>query len=126
MKTKIEQTLDSTPAWALALLICILSTLLLFGIGYPLEVITLGEIPIGDWISHVSTGIFISIACFIIVKHHPAADWYVPLLANGLSFLAALVEPNFWRTPLTINKKLKSAGFKVSTPPLSSQERGRG
>ena len=53
-------------------------------------------------IAYIFYDIIIALACFFICRKNPKSVWYVPMLCNIPGIIAALVEPNFWTTPMWI------------------------
>ena len=74
--------------------------ILLFLANILSDVVKLGDI--GESIAYISYGILIAIACYFICRQNPKSFWYVPILCNIFGIISAVVEPNFWITPLWI------------------------
>jgi hypothetical protein len=84
----------------LAVLTAIISLLVLFAIGYPLQSLKWNGVNIGDWIAYGVSGIIIASACFFICREYPKSIWYVPIISNVLGILSATIEKSFWMTDL--------------------------
>ena len=90
------------PSWGLALITALLSlSFLLFFASFLGSISQLDE-NIGEGIAYISYDIIIAIACFFICRDNPKSIWYVPILCNTMGIISAIVEPNFWITPLWI------------------------
>ena len=63
MKAK-KSFLYNMPGWVLSIITVVISIIFIFAIGYPLAG-QYGE-NIGGWITYLSAGILISVACFFI------------------------------------------------------------
>jgi len=92
--------LSGIPSWALSIMTAAFSLIFLFAIGYPLQT-HYGE-NIGGWITYISTGIVITVACFFICRKYPNSVWYTPIICNAVGIIAAIIEPNFWGTSMWI------------------------
>ena len=98
MKTeKLILNLKNIPAGTLALFSLIGATLVLFGVGESNE-----QVAIVGYIAYLLHHLIIAICCYFIIRAHKQSWWYVPLICNAMTIIAALVEPNFWRTELWI------------------------
>ena len=86
--------LREIPSGVLGIITFVLSTIFMFAVGYPL-VEHFGD-NIGDWITYLSTGILISVACYFICRTYPKSIWYIPIICNIMGVLAAISEPQFW------------------------------
>ena len=103
MKTKGKKSfLAGIPSWALALLTLFGATIVLFGIAEGLGPYIKIKGDIGDAIPYILYGIVVAICCFFIVKKNPSSIWYVPIICNAIGIIAAIIEPNFWITPMWI------------------------
>ena len=96
--TNKKQFLFGMSAFTLAVITAIISILVLFAIGYPLQSFKFNGMQIGDWIAYIITGILISIACFFICREYPKSIWYVLIISNAIGIIPAFVESNFWIT----------------------------
>ena len=95
MEAKVKKSfLNNMPSGVLSIITVVISFILIFAIGYPL-VGQYGD-NIGGWITYLSVGILISIACFFICRTYPKSVWYTPLICNITGIIAAIVEPQFW------------------------------
>ena len=95
MEAKVKKSfLNNMPSGVLSIITVVISFILIFAIGYPL-VGQYGD-NIGGWITYLSAGILISIACFFICRTYPKSVWYTPLICNITGIIAAIVEPQFW------------------------------
>ena len=103
MKTHGKKSfLARIPSWALALLTLFVATIVLFGIGEGLGQFIKIKGNIGEAIPYILSGIVIAICCYFIVKQNPSSIWYVPIICNVIGIIAAIIEPNFWITPMWI------------------------
>jgi len=102
METKVKKSsLFGIQPWALSLLTAFLGMLLLFLLaGLLADVAKLGDN--GELIAYICYDIVIAISCFFICRKSPKSLWYVPILSNTVGIISAIVEPNFWITPLWI------------------------
>lgn len=100
MKIKILNFLKKIPSWGQALFASFITVVFLMipGIFIAPFIKPLGAI--ADASPYVSYAIIISIACFYICKNNPKSIWYVPVLSNPVSIISAVIEPNFWITPM--------------------------
>ncbi len=55
-----------------------------------------------ELVLYITYMLIIATACFFFCRREPESWWYVPVLTNLLGIIAAIVEPNFWRTPMWI------------------------
>jgi len=88
------------PSGVLGIITFVLSTIFMFAVGYPL-VEYYGD-NIGGWITYLSTGILISVACFYICRTYPKSVWYTPIICNVMGIIAAIFEPQFWTSSMWI------------------------
>jgi hypothetical protein len=112
MKTKGKKRfLPDVPAWGLAALTAILLFfVLMFGASL------LGSLKFmngdtGEATAYIVYGILTAVACFFICRRYPKSYWYVPLICNIVTIIAAFVEPNFCTTSMWI---LFSVGWVLS------------
>jgi hypothetical protein len=97
MKTDGKKSfLATTPSAVLALLTFFGALILLFGIGEGIG----GEI--GGTLAYILSGLVIAVCCFFIIRQNPGSIWYVPIICNLMGIIAAIIEPNFWITPMWI------------------------
>jgi hypothetical protein len=89
--------LKNIPAGKLALFTLIGATLVAFGVGESNE-----QVAIVGYIAYLLNHLIIAICCYFIVRAHKQSWWYVPLICNAMTIIAAFVEPNFWRGELWI------------------------
>ena len=61
----------------------------------------LGE-KVGEDFLYALWGISLAVACYFICRHNPKSIWYVPVLCNLVGITSAVIEPNFWITPMWI------------------------
>jgi hypothetical protein len=87
----------SVPSAALAVFILIGATIVLFGGSALLQ-----QFDKIGYIAYILNYLVIALGCFFIIRANPKSLWYVPLICNAMSIVAAFAEPNFWRTPLWI------------------------
>ena len=97
MKAK-KTLLYNIPSGVLSIITVVISFIFIFAIGYPLAG-HYGE-NIGGWITYLSGGILISVACFFICRTHPKSVWYTPVICNVMGILAAIIEPQFWASSM--------------------------
>ena len=90
------------PSWALALLTLFGATIVMFGIGEGLGPYVKIKGNIGEEIPYIIYGIVVAVCCYFIVKKNPSSIWYVPIICNVIGIIAAIIEPNFWITPMWI------------------------
>ena len=102
METKVKRSfLFGIQPWALSLLTAFVGMFFLFFLaGLLADVAKLGDN--GELIAYICYDIVIAIACFFICIKNPKSFWYVPILSNTVGIISAIVEPNFWITPLWI------------------------
>lgn len=100
--TEKKSFLAGMPSAVLALLSLFGATIVLFGIGEGLGKFlkTFGDA--GEVIPYILYALFIAVCCYFIVKQNPASFWYVPVICNILGIISAIIEPNFWITPMWI------------------------
>ena len=80
------------PAWGLSILTMLLSFLLIFGVAALLEGLKItGDR--GELFLNIILFLFVAIACYLIGFIHPHSFWYVPILSNLITIIAAIVEP---------------------------------
>jgi hypothetical protein len=94
--------LATIPSAVLAIITVVGATIVLFGIGEGLGsfIKSLGDT--GEAIPYILYDIVIACCCYFIVKHNPGSIWYVPVICNVLGIISAIVEHNFWITPMWI------------------------
>jgi hypothetical protein len=103
MKTNGKKSfLATTPSAVLAIITVVLATIVLFGIGEGLGPFIKIKADIGEAIPYIVYDIVIAICCFFIVRQNPGSIWYVPVICNVIGIISAIVEPNFWITPMWI------------------------
>ncbi len=100
-KIKEKKSLLGFPSWGLSLIIAFASFIFVIILASLLRSILNNE-NLGDGIAYISYDIFIALACFLICRNNPKSIWYVPILCNTMGIISALVEPNFWISPLWI------------------------
>jgi CDP-diglyceride synthetase len=112
MKTEARKSfLTTIPSAVLAIITLFLATIVLFGVGEGLGSALGSNESAGEAIGYLLYDVVIVFCCYLIVKANPASVWYVPLICNLLGIISALIEPNFWITPLWI---LICAGWVLS------------
>ena len=94
--------LGTVPGALLAIIIAVVATIVLSGIGEGLGLLIKIKGGTGEAISYILYDIVIACCCYIIVKHNPGIIWYVPVICNIVGIISAIVEPNFWITPMWI------------------------
>lgn len=76
-------------------------TFLAFVLTIPIFVIAIG---LGEGIDGVLAFVFWGLAnlalCFFMVRKYPKSAWALWFPCNLLIFIAAVIEPNFWRTDM--------------------------
>ena len=98
MKTEaLILSLKKISAVKLALFVHIGATIVLFGVGESNE-----KVAIVGYIAYLLNHLIIAICCYFIVRAHKQSWWYVPLICNAVTIIAAFVEPTFWRGELWI------------------------
>ena len=98
---KKRSFLKGIPAWGLSLMTAFLSLFLVFLFAGLFYVLGLSE-DIGDFLAYLCYGVVVALASFLICKRFPRSFWYVPIVCNAVGIIAAIVEPNFWITPMWI------------------------
>ena len=94
--------LATTPSAVLAIITVVGAFIILFGIGEGLGSFIKIKGDIGEAIPYILYDIVIAFCCYFIVKQNPGSIWYVPIICNVLGIISAIVEPNFWITPMWI------------------------
>lgn len=80
------------PAWGLSILTMLLSFILVFGVATLLEGLKItGDR--GELLLNIVLFLFVATACYLICFIHPRSVWYVPILSNLITIIAAIVEP---------------------------------
>jgi uncharacterized membrane protein len=98
MKTnRPDSLLKKFPSWILAICTLIGATIVLFGVGECTE-----QFDRVGYIPYMLNGLIIAACCFFIIRVNPKSVFYVPLMSNAMTILSALVERNFWHTPMWI------------------------
>ena len=88
MKSKLSSTI---PSIFLALIVCAVSTILVFIVA---EILAFDR---ESYIAYSFGSILIAAGCYFIIADNPKSFWYVPVVSNALLILASIIEPNFWR-----------------------------
>jgi ABC-type iron transport system FetAB permease component len=101
MKLKEQKRMLGLPSWGLSLIVAISALMILLFLAYLLSSIFKNE-NIAEGIAYIIYDIIIATACFFICRNNPKSIWYVPILCNTMGIISAIVEPNFWITPLWI------------------------
>ena len=95
MKKKVKESrLAKIPAWALSLIIfvvSILSALVFEHVTIPGNS-TLGIIGLIFYV------VLIPVACFVISMVHPKSVWYTPFICNPVGLLGTIFHPLAWTT----------------------------
>jgi hypothetical protein len=89
--------LRSIPSGVLAVFTLVGATIVLFGVGESIQ-----RFDRVGYIAYILNYLVIALGCFFIIRANPKSLWYVPLICNAMSLIAAFVEPTFWRTSLWI------------------------
>ena len=100
METKKQKRLLGLPSWGLSLIIAFVLFVFLLFLGYLLRTIFSNNESMGEAIAYIIWAVLITIACFVICRNNPKSVWYVPVFCNIFSIITAIIEPNFWITPL--------------------------
>lgn len=85
-----------------SLLTAVLSMILVLALGEILgDIFPLGE-EMGEGLLYTAWASILAAACYFICRHNPQSIWYAPILCNIIGIISAIVEPNFWTTPMWI------------------------
>ena len=80
------------PAWGLSILTMLLSFILVIGVAALLEGLKItGDH--GELFLNVTLFLFVATACYLICFLNPRSFWYVPILSNLITIIAAIAEP---------------------------------
>ena len=80
------------PAWGLSILTMLLSFILVIGVAALLEGLKItGDH--GELFLNIVLFLFVAIACYLICFLYPRSFWYVPILSNLITIIAAIAEP---------------------------------
>jgi len=91
------------PSWGLALLTMFLAFLVLMVMGDIIAAIfRIQESNAAELMFYVLYNLTIAVGCFYICRQNPKSIWYVPVLCNIIGIISAIVEGNFWISPLWI------------------------
>jgi hypothetical protein len=94
MKKIEESRLAKIPAWALSLIIFVLSIISAF----VFEDVTIpGNNTLGI-IGSIFYVVLIPVACFVICMIHPKSVWYTPFICNPVGLLGTIFHPLAWTT----------------------------
>ena len=103
LKPKAKKSFLATiPSAVKAIIAVVGAFIVLFGSGEGLGSFIKIKGEIGEAIPYILYDIFIACCCYFIVKQNPRSIWYVPIICNVLGIISAIVEPNFWITPMWI------------------------
>ena len=91
-----ESRLAKIPAWALSLIIFVLSIISAFVFEY---VTIPGNSTLGI-IGLIFYVVLIPVACFTISMIHPKSVWYTPFICNPVALLGTIFHPLAWTTLL--------------------------
>lgn len=86
--------LAKIPAWALSLIIFVLSIISAF-VFEDVTIPGYGTLAIIGSIFYI---ILIPVACFIICRIHPKSVWYTPFICNPVGLLGTIFHPLAWTT----------------------------
>ena len=89
--------LRSIPSGALAVFTLVGATIVLFGGAALLQ-----QFDKVGYMAYILNDLVIALGCFFIIRANPKSLWYVPLICNAISIVAAFAEPNFWHSSLWI------------------------
>jgi len=103
MSSETKKTfLAGVPAWGLAVMASFAGVILIIVLGGLAESMNLLSSDAGEILGHILFGLLLGTACFFICRRNPKSVWYVPIICNAFGIIAAVVEPNFWTTPMWI------------------------
>jgi len=93
MRYKAKRSfLHRIPAWGLSILAMLLSFILVFGVAALLEGLKItGDR--GELFLNIILFLFVATACYLICFIYPRSFWYVPILSNLITIIAAIAEP---------------------------------
>jgi hypothetical protein len=98
MKTDGQHSfLMNIPSWVLAVFLLIGAIIILFVVGESTQ-----RFERVGYIAYILYDLVLAIGCYFIIKANPKSIWYVLLICNAMSIIAAFVEPTFWHTALWI------------------------
>ena len=80
------------PAWGLSILTMLLSFILVIGMAALLEGLKITGDQ-GELFLNVALFLFVATACYLICFLYPRSSWYVPILSNLITIIAAIAEP---------------------------------
>jgi len=103
MKTTGKKSfLSGIPSWGLALLTLLLAFVVLMIVGDIIAGIfnISDENTAAELTFYMLYNVIIAAGCFFICRHDYRSTWFVPVLCNAAGIFSAIVEPNFWITPL--------------------------
>lgn len=80
------------PAWGLSILTMMLSFLLVFGMAALMEGLKIAG-DSGELSLNIILFLFVGLACYLICFIYPRSYWYVPILSNLITIIAAMTEP---------------------------------
>jgi len=89
-----DSGLAKIPAWALSLVIFVLSIISAF----VFEDVTMPGYGTLEIIGSIFYIILIPVACFIICRIHPKSVWYTPFICNPVGLLGTIFHPLAWTT----------------------------
>ncbi|MBN1780229.1 hypothetical protein JW948_03825 [bacterium] len=89
------------PAWALSL-IALLAALVLLMLTANVLGSVMKDRDLAEEIAYIVHDVFLGVICYLICRKYPKSVWYVPVICNMAGIVSAVVEPNFWITPLWI------------------------
>ena len=100
MKTKRTKRIFISAGFSLAAAFILMVLVLALG-EIAEDLCPLGE-EVGEDLLYALWGISLAVACYFICRHNPKSIWYVPVLCNLVGITSAIIEPNFWITPMWI------------------------
>ena len=103
MKSKKKWVfMKGVPSSLQAFLLALIAMVLLFILAGLLGAIPFFAENSGESAAYIVHAIIIATGCYFICRKNPKSIWYVPIIANVMAIISAIVEPNFWITSLGI------------------------
>jgi len=96
-----------------ALLVAFIALLLTFSLAGIVESTPFIKDNLGDYSAFILQTIIITVGCYFTCRNNPKGIWYVPIVANIFVITSAILEPNFWTSPLAI---FAGSSFILSIP----------
>jgi len=92
----------SIPAWALSLMIALLSFILVFLIAHLADLLGFPDEGSGGIVAYIIYAVIVAFATYCICKNFPGSIWYTPVVCNIMGIIAAIIEPSFWVSEMWI------------------------